>query len=130
MAREGASVHRGGAARIRSDPRTGIRADRHGRNLKRFPIDGAPEFRRAVAFGDLVAVDAVADRDVADDAASDVAEDRLDIGPFAETDRGGALTVGDPGRAVDDHTQHGIQRPGIMRVQERRAAIQAVQPDR
>ena len=74
-------------------------------------------------------MDAVADRHVADDAARDVAENRLDIGPLAEADRGGALAIGNPCRSVDDNAKHGGQRSRVMCIQERRTGIEAVQAD-
>ena len=123
----------GGLARLPGGAEAGggIGADRHGGELERLPVDGAPDRRLAVGLGDLVAPDRVADRDVADDAGGDVAPDRLDVGPVGEAHRGAAdqrlALAGDPG-ALDD-ADHVAEVPGAVGVEERRAAVQPAEVD-
>ena len=109
----------------------GVGADRHGGELERLPVDGAPDRRLAVGLGDLVAADRVADRDVAHDAGGDVAPDRLDVGPVGEAHRGAAderlALAGDPG-PLDD-ADDVAQVPGAVGVEERRAAVQPAEID-
>ena len=109
----------------------GVGADRHGGELERLPVDGAPDRRLAVGLGDLVAADRVADRDVADDAGGDVAPDRLDVGPVGEAHGGAAderlALARDPG-PLDD-ADHVAEVPGAVGVEERRAAVQAAEID-
>ena len=126
----------GGLGRLRRLPGGaeaggGVGADRHGGELERLPVDGAPDRRLAVGLGDLVAADRVADRDVAHDAGGDVAPDRLDVGPVGEAHSGAAderlALAGDPG-ALDD-ADHVAEVPGAVGVEERRAAVQRGEVD-
>ncbi len=123
----------GGLARLSGGAEAGggVGADRHGGELERLPVDGAPDRRLAVGLGDLVAADRVADRDVAHDAGGDVAPDRLDVGPVGEAHRGAAderlALAGDPG-ALDD-ADDVAQIPGAVGVEQRRAAVQAAEID-
>ena len=123
----------GWRARLSGGPEAGggVGADRHGGELERLPVDGAPDRRLAFGLGDLVAADRVADRHVADDPARDVAPDRLDVGPVGEAHRGATderlALAGDPG-ALDD-ADDVTQVPGAMGVEERRAAVQPAEID-
>ena len=108
-----------------------IGADRHRRQLHRLPVDRPPDRHLAVLLDHLVGADGVADRDVADDAGADVLPQRLDVVAGAEADGGaalvGTLAAGDP-RPLDDADDVG-EVEGAMRVQQRRAAVQAGEID-
>ena len=126
----------GGLARLRrlaSSAEAGgsVGADRHGGELERLPVDGAPDCRLAVGLGDLVGADRVADRDIADDTGGDVAPDRLDVVPFGEAHGGAAdqrlALAGDPG-ALDD-ADDVAEIPGAVGVEERRPTIEPAEID-
>ena len=108
-----------------------IGADRHRRQLHRLPVDRPPDRHLAVLLGHLVGADGVADRDVADDAGADVLPQRLDVVAVAEADGGAALVAvaapRDP-RPLDDADDVG-EVEGAVRVEQRRAAVQAREID-
>ena len=95
-----------------------IGADRHRRQLHRLPVDRPPDRHLAVLLAHLVGADGVADRDVADDAGTDVLPQRLDVVAGAEADGGatlvGTLAAGAPGQ--DRRLRQGRQaREGLRR---------------
>ena len=113
----------------RAEPCLVVRANGHRGNLHRLPIScddaGAAV---VVALNHFVAMDLIAHRHIADDPALDVAPDRFNVVTFRQADQGSALSVLNP--CALDHADHIIQRPIAVRVQKRRAIVQAVQPDR
>jgi hypothetical protein len=106
----------------------GVRANGHGGHLEGRPVDRTPKLAGRLGFGDLKAVDLVADGDGADMARLDVAPDRLNIGALRNPDLSNATTVFDTGGPRDDRTDHGIQRVDLVHLQKRRARVQTIQP--
>ena len=91
-----------------------VGTDRHGGNLEGRPVDRAPQLAAAIGFGDLEAVDLVADGHRPDVPGLDVAPDRLDIVAFADPDQCDAPAVFEAGGTGDDGTDDGVQRPQLV----------------
>ena len=106
----------------------GIGTHRHGGDLERSPVDGAPKLAAALGLRDLVAVDLVADGDRADVPGLDVAPDIADRITLRDPDPGDALPVLDPRRARHDRADHRIEIARIVHLQERRAVVQPFEP--
>ncbi len=106
-----------------------VGADRHGGDLERRPVDGAPELTATFGLGHLVAMDLVADGDRADMARLDVAPDGFDVLALAKTHGGDTATVLNARGVGRNGADHGIERGQLVHPQEGRAGIQPLEPD-
>ena len=110
-----------------ADPCARIGPNRDKTQFHRLPIGGPPCVGAIVGFDLLVGVDAVADAHIADDALLDLRPDRIDLGRAGKAHRRAAFGAVNRGRL--DHANDGGQRIGVVGVENRGAAVQAVHAD-
>jgi len=106
----------------------GVGANGHGGHLEGSPVHRAPKLAGSIGFGDLEAVNLVADGDRTDVSRLNVAPDRFDIGALRNPNLRNAPAVFDARRTRHDRANHSVERVDLMHLQERRARIKPIQP--
>ena len=109
-----------------ADVGTGVGEDGDGGDFHGLPVHRTSQLAPPLDLGDVVPLDAVADRDGRDCAIHDPLRDRRGIGGRGRSDPSEALATSDPGSAGQNGAHHGFQPPRPVRVQERSACLQAI----